>query len=114
MQHSTLEFIQHIREEIEFCMLQLADKSYDIFISDPVLSRAIIRSLEIIGEASKHIPPDFQNKYPLVEWKVMAGMRDRLIHHYFGVDFETVYTTVKDDLPQLKEWIHIILERERG
>jgi len=79
MQHSALEFILHTRDETEFCLHQLAEKTYDSFISDAVLSRAIVRSLEIIGEASKHIPTDFQVKYPLIEWKVMAGMRDRLM-----------------------------------
>jgi uncharacterized protein with HEPN domain len=112
MQHSALEFILHIRDETEFCLQQLAEKTYDSFVSDAVLSRAIVRSLEIIGEASKHIPPDFQIKYPLIEWKVMAGMRDRLIHHYFGIDYETVYATVKNDLPRLREWINIILQQE--
>ncbi|GAA4317393.1 DUF86 domain-containing protein [Compostibacter hankyongensis] len=112
MQPSTLELFLHIKEEAEFCLKQLADKSYDAFINDGVLSRAIIRSLEIIGEASKHVPPDFRNKYPLIEWKVMAGMRDRLIHHYFGIDYETVYATVKEDLPHLKEWVDIILDQE--
>lgn len=112
MQPSTLEFILHIKDEAEFCLQQLVDKSYDSFINDGVLCRAIARSLEIIGEASKRIPPDFRSKYPLIEWKVMAGMRDRLIHHYFGIDYETVYTTVRNDLPQLREWIAIVLERE--
>ena len=112
MQHSALEFILHIRDETEFCLQQLADKTYDSFINDAVLSRAVVRSLEIIGEASKRIPPDFQIKYPLIEWKVMAGMRDRLIHHYFGIDYETVYATVKNDLPHLQEWIDIILQQE--
>ena len=56
MQPSTLEFILHIKEETEFCLQQLVDKNYDTFIDDQVLSRAIVRSLEIIGEASKRIP----------------------------------------------------------
>lgn len=71
-----------------------------------------MRSLEVIGEASKNTPAEFKNKYPLIEWKMMAGMRDRLIHQYFGIDYETVYTTVKNDLPQLRDWIEIIFKRE--
>jgi uncharacterized protein with HEPN domain len=92
--------------------VQLRSIPCDFFINDGVLSRAIVRSLEIIGEASKKLPVEFKNKYPLVEWKMMAGMRDRLIHHYFGIDYETVYDTVKNDLPSLKEWVTIMLEME--
>ncbi|SRR5258706_15645420 len=112
MRHSEIELILHIQEEVDFCLLQLTGTSFDSFINDGVLSRAIVRSLEIIGEASKKLPVEFRNKYPLVEWKIMAGMRDRLIHHYFGIDYETVYDTVINDLPSLKEWITIILEME--
>jgi uncharacterized protein with HEPN domain len=109
MQPSTREFIEHIRDESTFCLLQLADKSYEDFINDTVLTRAVVRSLEIIGEASKNIPADVRNKYPAVEWRVMAGMRDRLIHHYFGIDYETIYKTIKEDLPILEEWTNKFL-----
>ena len=86
MRPSAIEFVLHIQEETEFCLIQLTGKSIDVFVDDGILNRAIVRSLEIIGEASKHLPVDFKNKYPLIEWKMMAGMRDRLIHHYFGID----------------------------
>ena len=112
MRPSGIEFIQHIRDEVEFCLQQLSNKTFEVFINDGVLSRAIVRSLEIIGEASKHAPAEIKNKYPLIEWKMMAGMRDRLIHHYFGIDYETVYATVKNDLPPLKEWVDVILAAE--
>jgi uncharacterized protein with HEPN domain len=112
MRPSGIEFIQHIQEEVEFCLQQLTDKTLNSFINDGVLCRAVVRSLEIIGEASKHAPAELKNKYPFVERKMMAGMRDRLIHHYFGIDYETVYTTVKNDLPPLREWIDIILAKE--
>jgi uncharacterized protein with HEPN domain len=82
-------------------------------VDDGTLRRAIVRSLEIIGEASKHTPAELKSKFPLIEWKMMAGMRDRLIHHYFGIDYETVYSTVKNDLPPLKEWIDILLAAEK-
>ena len=95
-----------------FCLTRTANISYDIFIEDELLRRAVIRSLEIIGEASKNISPDFKSKYPLVAWRDMAGMRDRLIHHYFGVDYETVWRTLKEDIPLLNEWIEIIIEKE--
>jgi len=80
---------------------ELNSLNYDEFIRDEVLLRAVIRSLEIIGEASKKISLDFKDDHPEVEWKSMAGMRDRLIHHYFGVDYEMVFNTIKNDLPKL-------------
>jgi uncharacterized protein with HEPN domain len=112
MRPSEIEFILHIQEEVEFCLHHLSSKSFEAFANDGILCRAIVRSLEIIGEASKHVSAEFRNKYPLIEWKMMTGMRDRLIHHYFGIDYETVYNTVQNDLPMLQEWITIIIEKE--
>ena len=105
MQPSLVEFLQHIHIEVEFCRNVTSDISYDRFVDDPMMSRAVVRSLEIIGEAAKKIPPDFTASYPLVPWKEMAGMRDRLIHHYFGVDYEIVWNTVREDLEILQIWL---------
>ena len=101
MPPSNLEFLRHIKDEITFCLKELNSLNYDEFMRDEVLLRAVIRSLEIIGEASKKISLDFKDDHPEVEWKSMAGMRDRLIHHYFGVDYEMVFNTIKNDLPKL-------------
>jgi len=79
---SNLDFLQHISDEADFCLENTAKLEYEKLIDDGILCRAIIRSLEIIGEASKKIHPDLKAKYSLVPWKEMAGMRDRLIHHY--------------------------------
>jgi uncharacterized protein with HEPN domain len=73
---------------------------------------ALIRSIEIIGEATKNLSSDFRKKHPSVPWKKIAGMRDRLTHHYFGVDFTRVWNVVKDDLPKLKKQIKEILDVE--
>lgn len=105
MQPSLVEFLQHIQVEIDFCRFATADLSFDNFMKDPIRMRAIVRSLEIIGEATKKIPPDFARLFPLVPWKEMAGMRDRLIHHYFGVDYEIVWNTVHEDLEILQIWM---------
>lgn len=110
MRPSIPEYLRHINDEVNFCLNSMKDTSFDNFISDEKLTRAVVRSLEIIGEASKHIPDEFKSKYPLVEWKSMAGMRDRLIHDYFGVDYETVYNTITQDLPKLQVWLFIILK----
>ncbi len=112
MHPSLPEFLRHIHDETSFCIRRTDGLDYDTFISDETLCRAVVRSLEVIGEASKNIPPDFKSKYQLVAWKDMAGMRDRLIHHYFGVDYETVWRTLKEDIPVLNGWMEIIIEKE--
>ena len=68
-----------------------------------------MRSLEIVGEAAKKVPEDFRAQHPVVEWRAMAGMRDRLIHDYFGVDFELVWDVVRRHVPALRAQIAAIL-----
>ena len=76
--------------------------SYESFVSDKKTVNAVIRSLEVLGEATKHIPPSFRKKHPHIPWSKMAGMRDVLIHDYMGVDIKTVWKVVRDRLPELK------------
>ncbi|MDQ3846768.1 MAG: DUF86 domain-containing protein [Bacteroidota bacterium] len=74
----------------------------DDFVSNKLVQDAVIRNFEIIGEASKNISVDFRTLYPHIPWKQMAGMRDKLIHHYITVDLDAVWTTITDELPDLK------------
>ncbi len=89
-------------DEILYLEKASKDLSYENFLKDENLIRAFARSLEIIGEASKKIPDEFKQNHEEIEWKSMAGMRDRLIHDYFGVDFELVWDVIKNHLPALK------------
>jgi uncharacterized protein with HEPN domain len=82
---------------------------FETFKKDEKTIFAVIRALEIIGEATKHIPDDIRMQYPEVPWKDMAGMRDVLIHDYFGVDEETVWLTVKEKIPEIKPLINKIM-----
>jgi uncharacterized protein with HEPN domain len=82
---------------------------YDSLINDHVLKRAVARSLEIIGEASKKLPVRFKSKYPDIEWKKLAGTRDIMIHDYFGIDYSIVHNILIDKIPELKARIENIL-----
>jgi len=84
------------------------DMSFEQFRSDDKTASAVMRKFEIIGEAAKHIPAEIVDQYPDIPWKEMAGMRDKLIHFYFGVDYQLVWKTIKERLPQVKPEIQKI------
>ncbi|HIH63239.1 MAG: hypothetical protein QT05_C0010G0006 [archaeon GW2011_AR13] len=88
--------------------------SEEKFIGDELRKSAIIRQIEIIGEAVKNIPESFRKKYPNIEWKKIAGTRDIIIHAYFGVDYEKVWEVVKKDIPKLKKEIQEIIKKEKS
>jgi len=83
---------------------------YDDFVRDKKTAYAVTRAVEIIGEAVKNIPGKVKKRYPQIPWKKMAGMRDKLIHEYFGVDLKRVWNTVRKDIPQLKPKFEAILK----
>ena len=84
----------------------------DELLSDETLKRAVVRSLEIIGEASKQIPADFKLKWSSINWKNMAGMRDRLIHDYMGINYSIVWDVAKNKIPVISQQIILIVENE--
>jgi uncharacterized protein with HEPN domain len=86
--------------------------TYEDFISNELLKRGCTRSFEIIGEAVKHISSGLKNKYKDIEWRKIAGMRDRIIHYYFGVNYNIVWQTIKDKLPELKRKIKDVINTE--
>lgn len=95
-------FIGHILESIDDIENYTRDLSYGEFLNRKEKQDAIIRKLEIIGEAIKNIPDDFKLANPQIAWRKIAGMRDVLIHEYFGVDLELVWATATDDVIRLK------------
>jgi uncharacterized protein with HEPN domain len=84
----------------------------EAFLRDETLKRAFVRSLEIIGEAVKQLPDEIKQRHSRLEWRAMAGMRDRLIHGYFGVDYDIVWDVVTNKIPELQQTVEHILRQE--
>jgi uncharacterized protein with HEPN domain len=106
-------YLEHILEECDFLIEKSKNLNYEKFIKDPVLMKAFVRSLEIIVEAVKKIPTSFKEKHKSIPWKEIAGMRDKLIHDYFGVNYKIVWETTIQEIPKLKKDIEEILKKER-
>lgn len=109
MSFDTRDYLRHMLVEAEYLVVHSARLSYQEFAGDETLRRAFVRSLEIIGEAAKRVPDDFRATCPDVDWRGMAGMRDRLVHGYFGVDFELVWDVVLTRIPELQRRLIEIL-----
>jgi uncharacterized protein with HEPN domain len=109
MSFEPLDYLRHILVEADYLVGACAGVTLEEFKSDETLHRATVRSLEIIGEAAKKVPEAFRAKHPAIEWRAMSGMRDRLIHDYFGVDYELVWDVVQNRIPELRRQISTIL-----
>ena len=110
MNKDYIVYLQHILEAIESIQSYTKGLDADKFRKNKMAVDAVVRNLEIIGEATKKLPAVVRNKYAQVEWKKIAGMRDILVHDYFGVDVEKVWNVVIHRLPDLKENITQIVE----
>ncbi len=104
-------YIEDILEAIIRIEKYIVGFDSEKFEEDDKTSDAVIRNFEIIGEATKKVSDDLRNKYPNLPWKEMAGMRDKLIHNYFGIHLEVVYLTATEFLPELKENILSIINK---
>ena len=109
MKEEFLDYIEDIIGAMNDALSFVKDMEYDVFLRDKKTIYAVNRALEIIGEATKNIPASVKNRYPQIPWKKMAGMRDKVIHEYFGVDLKRVWRTVKKDIPDLKPLFEKIL-----
>lgn len=102
-------------------MLQSAQKikqyteglDFDSFVSDDKTKDAVVRNFEIIGEAANRVDSDFKESNPEIEWKRIRGFRNRIIHEYFGVDYEIVWEIIKEYLDGLLDWLETIIARNR-
>lgn len=107
------DYIQDIAEAMDKAMKFVEGMSYEDFVKDDRTVFAVIRALEIIGEAVKNIPQEFRVEHPEIPWRDMAGMRDKLVHEYFGVKLEVIWKTIKEEIPPLKPLFEKILESKR-
>jgi uncharacterized protein with HEPN domain len=114
MPRSVAEYLQHILDEIEYLSRTAKNTDKDAFLNDETLQRSFVRSIEIIGEAVKQIPDSTRQQYPQIEWRSKYGMRDRLIHSYFGVDYEIVWDVAANKAAQLAPDIQQVLVGERA
>lgn len=107
-----IEFLCDIKEAIRRITLYIEKVQYEEFLKDIKIQDAIVRNLEIIGEAVKNISRNLKEKYPQIPWKELAGTRDRLIHHYFGVNYDVVWSVAKEELSGITSQIEEILDKE--
>ncbi len=110
MKRSAGLYIKDILEYMERAEQYLESLSYDEFMDDVKTRDAVIRCVEVIGEATKNVPEELRKAYPDIPWRDMSGMRDKTIHGYFQVDLENVWLVVKEEIPKLKPLIKHVLE----
>ena len=109
MSNEFLDYVEDTLDGMEKAELLLEGVTYDQFEADFRINFAVIRALEIIGEATERLPMSLRQQYPRIPWRGMAGMRDRIIHGYDNVDFQIVWGVVKRDIPEIKPKIQQIL-----
>jgi uncharacterized protein with HEPN domain len=110
-----LDYLLDIREQVEAIREFLVGfESVDDFRKDRKTVYAVTRALEVIGEATKNVSPAFRHRHPDLPWRHMAGMRDKVVHEYYGIDIDVLWTTATEDIPRLKDAIlGLVEEQER-
>lgn len=96
------DYLAHIIEAVKRASSYTDKMTYEEFLEDIKTQDAVIRNIEIIGEAVKNLSEEFRKRHTDIPWKSMAGMRDKLIHHYFGVNFSVVWKVAKEELPKIQ------------
>lgn len=109
---SQAEFLRHILDECNYLIKEYQANTFEDLMRDERLTKAVCRSLEIIGEASNKIEPDLKARYPYVPWREMSDIRNKIIHDYFGIDYDIIWDAIKTDIPQVKEWLDVIIKQE--
>lgn len=114
MKKDPIIYLNHILDCINKIQTYTIGMDKDEFLNKSLIQDAVIRNLEIIGEAAKHLNQGFRSKYPQIEWKKIAGMRDKLIHDYIGVDLWAVWGVIEEIIPKFNEQIQEIIKYREG
>ena len=105
-------FLMHILDEVNFLLKETKGKTFESFMNDEVLKRAFARSFEIVGEAVKNLSADYKKRHREIDWRKIAGMRDKIIHYYFGVNWNIVWVTISEKLPEFREKLDALLKEK--
>ena len=111
---SNQEFLADILEAIRRARLYVEGMTYEEFLIDMKTQDAVVRTLEIMGEATKRLPAELRIEHNLVPWKQMAGVRDKLIHDYFGINYEIIWKIITEELPEVARKVQQILAQPDG
>ncbi|MFQ3674928.1 MAG: DUF86 domain-containing protein [Endomicrobiia bacterium] len=112
MKRTSKLFVIDIKNSLDKIKKYVNNKNFKKFSADEKTIDAVIRNLEIIGEASKNVSEELKRKYSTIPWKEINGLRNRITHEYFGLDYEIIWEIVKTDLPKLEKSIKEIINRE--
>jgi uncharacterized protein with HEPN domain len=112
MSRDALLYLEDMQEACEKVLRYTKGATYTSFTSDEKTFDAVVRNLEIIGEAAKHVPPEVRERYPTVAWTRIAGLRDMIAHAYFGLDDEILWDIVQNRIPELLQQVTTILSIE--
>jgi len=112
MSLSPLEYLRHVLDEADYLAVEVARLTRERFLSDETAKRAFVRSIEIVGEAIKKVPDNLRTKYPDIKWRAMAAMRDKMVHNYFGIDYEIVWDVVVNKIPVVRTQVAELLRKE--
>lgn len=111
---SDKDLLADIQEAVQRIKTYIQDLNYDAFLGDSKTQDAVFRNLEILGEAAKNLSHAFRKKYPTIPWKSMAGLRDRLIHHYFGVNLDVIWHIIHEEMAVLAFQLEEIAKQEES
>ncbi|RLD17368.1 MAG: DUF86 domain-containing protein [Caldiserica bacterium] len=114
MKRNYLIYLKDILENMEQAEEFIKGIDFEEFEKDKKTNYAVLRCLEIMGEAAKQVPDEIREKYPEIPWRDIAGMRDKVIHFYFGINLKRVWLVVKDEIPKLKPLLEKILKESKS